>query len=180
MPMIIISAVLLAEMPDWFTGSFGAILMLLIAVGIVISIVAFFRGPATAAERHAQNLSEQLASPADAALFHSIYRSKNPRSTLAAWLLTIFLSPTISYIYQNRWIPAAISFLTIQGLGLWWVISWFTMPSEVAKTNMRLADEAFNQVMLARPGAVNAPTVAPAMPPIPSVNAPLTTTSLNS
>jgi hypothetical protein len=131
-----------------FTGFFG---LVFIAV-IIVAVIAFFRGPARAADNYVNALSLQFQNPADSALFRNIYRTKQPKNVVVAWVLTVFLSPTISYIYQGKWGLALIAFLTLQGLFIWWLVSMFTMPMEVMNSNKKLADEAFNQVMISRPG----------------------------
>lgn len=115
---------------------------------------------------HVEMLAAHFTNPSDAALFRRSYAAKQPKSVLVAWLLTFFLSPTISYIYQSKWGLAVIAFLTFQGLGIWWFISWFTMPGEVARYNQLLADQAFNEVMMVRPQAQQ-PAPAPSMNPTP-------------
>ena len=139
---------------DVFTGLFGLALLLAFAAFIILAAVWFFRGPATAADRYVDSLAAQFQNPADAALFRNVYRTKGPKSTTVAWLLTVLLSPTISYVYQGKWALAIISFVTLQGLLIWYFVAIFTMPLEVLAANRKLADEAFNQVMIGRPQAV--------------------------
>jgi hypothetical protein len=135
---------------DAASGVFGLFISFGLIAAVIASAIWFFRGPATAAERYVDTLALQLQNPQEAALFRNIYKTKDPKSTTVAWLLTAFLSPTIGYIYQGKWALAAISFLTLQGLFLWWIVGIFTTPIEVLQRNKRLADEAFNQVMLGR------------------------------
>ncbi len=92
-----------------FTGFFG---LVFIAV-IIVAVIAFFRGPARAADSDVNALSLQFQDPADSALFRNIYRTKQPKNVVVAWVLTVFLSPTISYIYQGKWGLAVIAFLTL-------------------------------------------------------------------
>jgi hypothetical protein len=62
--------------------------------------------------------------------------------------------------------PCNDRIFTFQGLGIWWLISWFTMPGEVARYNQLLADQAFNDVMMVRPQAQQ-PAPALSMSPTP-------------
>lgn len=137
---------------DFGSGLLGTILFLGFLALLVASAVWFFRGPATAADRYVDSLALQLQTPQDAALFRSVYKTKDPKSTTLAWLLTAFLSPTIGYVYQGKWVLAVVSFVTLQGFFVWWFIALFTTPLEVLVRNKRLADEAFNQVLLGRGG----------------------------
>lgn len=125
--------------------------------------------PIQRTQEHVEMMAAHFSNPSDAALFRRTYEAKQPKSVLAAWLLTFFLSPTISYIYQNKWALAVIAFLTFQGLGAWWVISWFTMPGEVARYNLLLADQAFNEIMMWRGPSQAAPTAPNAPPPLSSL-----------
>ena len=143
---------LATQIGDIISGSVGLVFFLALLAAVVASAVWFFRGPATAGERYVEALAMQLPNPQDAALFRNVYRTKNPKSTTLAWVLTAFLSPTIGYLYQGNWALAAISFLTLQGFLIWWAVAIFTTPLEVVAKNKRLADEAFNQVMIGRGG----------------------------
>ena len=80
-----------------------------------------------------------------------MYQARRPRNVLAAWVLTTALSPTVSYVYQREWPKAVIALLTLQGFGVWWLVSVFTMPTEVMRHNKRLIDDAFTELQLARP-----------------------------
>jgi hypothetical protein len=133
---------------DPVSGFVGTVFVLGFLAFVVAAAVWFFRGPATASEKYVDGLALTLQNPNDAALFRQIYQTKGPKSTTLAWLLSLFLSPTISYVYQGKWALAVISFLTLQGLFIWYFVALFTMPFEVLAGNKKLADEAFQQVSL--------------------------------
>ncbi len=120
---------------------------------LVIGATWFFKGPAKRAEEYVNALSAQFPNEADRQLFMQMYQNKGPKNVVVAWLLTAILSPTISYVYQGKWSLAVISLLTLEGFGLWWIISLFTMPSEVMNHNKKLADLAYADLRLARPNA---------------------------
>lgn len=145
MPLFIASAV-----GDAFSVLIISVITLAFFAAVIASAVWFFRGPANAAERYVDSLALQLNDPQAAVLFRNIYRTKEPRSTTLAWILTALLSPTIGYLYQKKWLLAVLSFVTLQGFLIWWLVALFTTPIEVVATNKRLADEAFNQVMIGR------------------------------
>jgi hypothetical protein len=147
-----------AQNDDAMTAAVALVYLIVGFVGLAVWVLiglliyrALVTNPIRGTEEHVEMLAAHFSDPADAALFRRTYAAKQPKSVLAAWLLTFFLSPTISYIYQNKWALAIIAFLTFQGLGIWWVISWFTMPGEVARYNQLLADKAFNEIMMVRP-----------------------------
>lgn len=142
-----------------FAGLFGSAIIFGIIALLVVAVVAFFRGPAQHAEDN--NLATQFQNPSDRALFLNMYRTKGPKSVVTARVLTLLLSPTISYVYQGKWGLAIISFVTLQGLFVWYLIALFSMPFEVMRSNKRLADEAFNQLMISRPQAAVSPQAVP-------------------
>lgn len=135
-------------------ATFGSFIFIGFFVLLCLAAFWFFRGPAKHAEDHVNTLAGQIADPNDRVLFLQMYHSKSPKSVVLAWVLTAFLSPTISYLYQSKWGLAAIAFFTFQGLGVWWIVSIFSMPSEVMGSNKKLADQAFNELRLARPNAL--------------------------
>jgi hypothetical protein len=159
----------LADASDSFAALSGLI-FLLFFIGVWVAIgYAIYRGlivsPVLAMQGYVDYLASRFPNAADGALFKNVYETKQPRNVLVAWLLTFFLSPTISYLYQNKWALAIIAFLTFQGFGIWWVISWFTMPGEVIRYNRNLADQAFNELMMVRPqvAQATAPAASPAI-----------------
>lgn len=101
-------------------------------------------------KNHVDELANRIENERDRALYRRLYEAKEPRSVGGCWFLAVFLSPTISYLYQKNWSLAAISFITIQGLFLWWFWSIFSMPSEARRRNENLADQAYNELLLAR------------------------------
>lgn len=111
----------------------------------------FFVGPAKAANRYVDELSSSITKRDDAVLFRQLYKNKLPRNVLVAWLLTAFLTPSISYVYSRQWVRCVLATVTFEGLGLWWLVSIFSMPYEVMKINKHLADEAYAELRLARP-----------------------------
>lgn len=127
------------------------VIIVLVIVVWVAAAIAFFLGPARAADRHADDLAASITRRDDVVLFRQLYRNKQPRSTLIAWVLTYFLTPTVSYIYSRQWVRSLLAFVTLQGFGIWWLVSIFSMPFEVMNINKRLADEAYAELRLARP-----------------------------
>ncbi|PSL08504.1 hypothetical protein CLV30_101476 [Haloactinopolyspora alba] len=128
--------------------AFFVVLVLAWAAGAVW----FFRGPARATDRCLEQKVLSIPDEHDQALFRQLYAAKRPRGVVVAWVLTAVLSPTVSYVYQREWPKALLALLTFQGFGLWWLVSIFTMPTEVMRHNKRLIDQAFVDLKLARPG----------------------------
>lgn len=142
--------VLASAVGDFFSGAIGLIIFLGLLALLIAAFVWFFKGPAKASDQYVAMLSQQFPEQ-DALLFRQMYLQKGGKSTVAAWLLTVFLSPTVSYLYQGAWVKSILAFITLQGFGVWWVISWFTMPLETMAQNKKAADDAMIQLRLMRP-----------------------------
>lgn len=155
--------ILASAVGDFFSGAFAFIVMIGLIALLVGAVIWFFRGPAKASDEYVAMLSQQFPEQ-DALLFRQMYLQKGGKSTVTAWLLTVVLSPTVSYLYQGAWVKAILSFVTLQGFGLWWVISWFTMPLETMAQNKKAADDAMIQLRLMRPnlGGATPPSAVPA------------------
>ncbi len=136
-------------------------IVIVFVIAWILGAVWFFRGPAKAANRYIDNMCASLSNADDGALLKQLYVNKHPKNVLAAWLLTSIFSPTISYLYQGEFPKALVAFITLEGLGIWWLVSIFSMPAEVMRHNKRLADQAMADLRLARPGVVTVtPTTA--------------------
>ena len=138
-------------MQDSSSNGMAAVIGLIIVVALIAAVVAFFRGPAKRSEEYVKTLASRIADPNDAALLMSLYQQKGAKNVVLAWLLTVFFSPTIAYLYIGETTKALIAFVTVQGFGMWWVISWFSMPLEVLARNKKAADDALTQLRLMRP-----------------------------
>jgi len=148
----------------------GGVFVLLFLAVIVAGTVWFFVGTAKHADDYVKMLQAQIGNIDDRVLFMQMYQVKHPKNVIVAWLLTTFLSPTIAYAYRNKWGLAALAFVTLQGFGIWWLVSIFTTPFEVMNQNKQFAEAAFTELKLARPNALHHPqpvaaqTILPAMP----------------
>lgn len=138
-------------MQDSSSNGMAAVIGLIIVTALIAAVVAFFRGPAKRSEEYVKTLASRIADPNDAALLMSLYQQKGAKNVVLAWLLTVFFSPTIAYLYIGETTKALIAFVTVQGFGVWWVISWFSMPLEVLARNKKAADDALTQLRLMRP-----------------------------
>ncbi len=127
------------------------IFLVLLVLAWVGGAIWFFSGPAKAADSYVNQLAGSITRRDDAVLFRQLYRNKQPRNVVLAWVLTAFFSPTVSYIYSRQWVRGLLSVATLWGFGIWWLVSIFSMPFEVMNINKRLADEAYAELRLARP-----------------------------
>ena len=133
------------------SNGMGTVIGLIIMAALIAAAVAFFRGPAKRSEEYIKTLVGSIADPNDAALLMSLYQQKGAKNVVLSWLLTVFLSPTVAYLYLGEMTKALLAFVTVQGFGAWWVISWFSMPLEVLARNKKAADDALLQLRLMRP-----------------------------
>jgi hypothetical protein len=131
--------------------SFLSLFLVLLVLAWIGGSIWFFTGPAKVANRYVDELAESITRRDDVVLFRQLYRNKQPRNVVLAWALTAFLTPTVSYIYSRQSVRALLSLITLQGLGIWWLVSIFSMPFEIMNINKRMADEAYAQLRLARP-----------------------------
>ena len=132
-------------------NTFSTIIAFGVLALLVAATIAFFRGPARRSEEYANSISAQIPDPNDGALFLSLYRQKGAKNVIAAWLLSVFFSPTIAYLYLGENMKALLSFITLQGFFIWWIVSYFTMPIEALAKNKKAADDALVQLRLMRP-----------------------------
>ncbi len=124
----------------------------LLAIGIFFLIGMLLVGakviPHKNLEDHLNAITAKL-NLNDKEIFLSLYRSKRPKAIEAASFLCL-LTPTASYIYQERYGLAILSFLTLEGFGLWWAHSLLFMDGEVSRINIGLADSVYAQIALMR------------------------------
>jgi len=56
------------------------------------------------------------------------HRAKNVG---VAWILSVVTGPLGAYLYLGDYGRAAIALVTLNGLGAWWIASWFIIPQAV-------------------------------------------------
>lgn len=124
-----------------FLALIGFFFLGMILVGVKVM-------PCKRLEDHLNVLTEKL-SPSDRNIFFSLYHAKRPKAIETAAFLCL-LTPTASYLYQERYGLAILSLLTFEGCGLWWVWSFLFMEGDVARINIELANGAYAQIALMR------------------------------
>ncbi len=78
--------------------------------------------------------------------FIDIYQS-NRKSTVLGYIFHLFAYGS-SYGYLNRWGMQILYWLTFGGLGIWWFIRLFTLPSSIKKHNKSKAENIFKDIIL--------------------------------
>lgn len=77
--------------------------------------------------------------------FYDIYRGMRPANVAVAWFLSVIFGPfgSLLYLRDGRFVVALI---TLNGLGLWSIESWFSVPQLVILQNRQKAAWALELV----------------------------------
>ncbi|GAC1427028.1 MAG: hypothetical protein NVSMB64_33140 [Candidatus Velthaea sp.] len=78
--------------------------------------------------------------------FFTLYRSFRPKNVAVAWFLAVLLGPIGAFGYLQQWGKFTLALLTFNGLGAWWIESWFSVPQSVMLENRRIAKAALEQL----------------------------------
>jgi hypothetical protein len=78
--------------------------------------------------------------------FYRLYRSREPKSAAFAWLCSVVAGPIGAFGYLRDWRIFSLALVTLNGLGGWWIESWFSVPQLVLIRNRRIARWAVDQV----------------------------------
>jgi hypothetical protein len=76
-------------------------------------------------------------SPADRRRFFELYTSRGPKSAAVAWFLAVALGPVGVNLYRGKAAACIAAIVSLNGLGAWWIESWFTAPQFVLIENRR-------------------------------------------
>lgn len=74
--------------------------------------------------------------------FYELYESRRPKNVAVAWFLAVGLGPIGSNLYRGQWPAFAAAVVSLNGLGIWWVESWFTTPGLVMMKNREYGEWA--------------------------------------
>jgi hypothetical protein len=78
--------------------------------------------------------------------FYELYRSRRPKNVTFAWLLSVVTGPFGAFAYLRNWPMCALALVTLNGLGAWWIESWFSVPALVTIENRASAQWALEQL----------------------------------
>jgi len=78
--------------------------------------------------------------------FYELYRGRRPKNVTFAWLLSVVTGPFGAFAYMQNWPMCALAFVTLNGLGAWWIESWFSVPALVMIENRASARWALDQL----------------------------------
>jgi len=71
----------------------------------------------------------ELDEPA-ARKFYPVFKHR-AKNVGVAWILSVVTGPLGAYLYLGDYGRAAIALVTLNGLGAWWIASWFIIPQAV-------------------------------------------------
>ena len=76
--------------------------------------------------------------PAIRRRFFARYAELHPKDPAVAWFLAVVLGPAGANLYRGKWGACAAAILSLNGLGAWWIESWYTTPHLVNIENRTL------------------------------------------
>ncbi len=121
-------------------------------ITLVLLIVLLFAGSiryfASTISRADDIVFESVAGldRASALTFHELYRGRRPKNVAVAWILAVVTGPFGAFGYLGDWPKCFAALLTLNGLGAWWIESWFSVPQLVLIANRRSATWAMDQL----------------------------------
>jgi hypothetical protein len=77
-----------------------------------------------------------------AVVFYDLYRGMRPANVAVAWFLAVLFGPLGAFLYLRDWRKAALALISLNGLGLWSLESWFSVPPLVIAQNREKAASA--------------------------------------
>ncbi len=101
--------------------------------------------------------------PEERRRFYALYESRHPKDAAVAWFLAVGLGPIGSNLYRTQWSAFFAAVVSLNGLGVWWVESWFTTPGLVMMKNREYAEWA--SMIVARERAAKGRDLRGAPPP---------------
>ncbi len=77
-----------------------------------------------------------------AVVFYDLYRGMRPANVAVAWFLAVLFGPLGAFLYLRDWRKAALALISFNGLGVWSMESWFSVPPLVIAQNREKAAAA--------------------------------------
>ena len=120
------------------------------AVTLVLLLLALLAASANVLFRSAPRFQDDLReatndlTPAMRRRFYTLYDAYRPRDPAIAWFLAVGLGPFGVNFYRGKWYASAAALLTLNGLGAWWMESWFTAPQFVLIENRALIAQSLS------------------------------------
>lgn len=127
-------------------GFVGVGLEVLVTASITLAILIFALLAAAAYSffRSVANFEDDVREatmdldPAMRRRFYAHYASLRPKNAAVAWFLAVGLGPIGANLYRGKWLAFVAAVVTLNGLGAWWLESWYTTPHLVLLENRDL------------------------------------------
>ncbi|GAC1531069.1 MAG: hypothetical protein NVS2B8_19390 [Vulcanimicrobiaceae bacterium] len=97
--------------------------------------------------------------PADRRRFFELYASLRPKSPAVAWFLAVVLGPMGANLYRQKWGAFLAALVSLNGLGAWWLESWYTTPHLVQIDNRAAIAYALQLLAAERSREASSPDV---------------------
>jgi hypothetical protein len=123
-------------------GVAAGLLVLLILALLAASVSVFIRNVP-----HFQDDVREATmalSPAMRRRFYEIYDARKPRDPAIAWFLAIGFGPIGVNWYRGEGRAFVAALVSLNGLGAWWLESWFTAPQFVLIENRALIEQSLS------------------------------------
>ncbi len=134
------------------------------AVTLVLLILALLAASANVVFRSAPRFQDDVReatmdlSPAMRRRFYALYDAEKPKDPAIAWFLAVGLGPAGANLYRRKPFAFFAAILSLNGLGAWWLESWFTTPQFVLVENRKLIAATLSLVQQEALRAQNATT----------------------
>ena len=115
----------------------AAITLVLLLLALVAASAYVFARSVPHFEDDVREATMEL-SPAMRRRFYEAYALEKPRDPAVAWFLAIGLGPIGVNLYRGKGLAFAAALISLNGLGAWWIESWFTAPQFVVIENRAL------------------------------------------
>ena len=83
--------------------------------------------------------------------FYFEYSDKKKNVAIAYVLHVIPGIPSVSYAYLGKWGKQILYWLTMGGMGVWWLANFFRLPKLVKQKNTKIAEELLLKYMRSQP-----------------------------
>lgn len=126
-----------------FTGV-GLTVVIVAWVALAILVFALLAAAASHFFRNFDRFDDELREatmdldPRARRRFFEIYESLHPKNPVVAWFLAVGLGPVGANLYRAKWPAFFAALVTLNGLGAWWLESWYTTPHLVLIENRSL------------------------------------------
>lgn len=136
---------MISQLPLAFVGV-GLTVLYVASITLAILVLALLAASAFYFFRSVDSFDDDVRaatmamSPGERARFFAIYRSLHPKNPAVAWFMAVILGPIGANLYRGEWLAFAGAVVSLNGLGAWWIESWYsTCPLVLLKNRGLIA-----------------------------------------